>query len=52
MMLTNGPGGITGNLLFQSPFLEQLAKSCLGGRRATNISPTDKKDMHGVLSTS
>jgi len=51
VVLTYGSGGITGNLFLKSALLEQLAKSCLGGRRATNVSPTDKKDMHALLST-
>ena len=52
VVLSYGSCRITGNFFFKSALLEQLAKSCLGGRRATNVSPTNKKDMHPLVSTS
>ena len=52
VVLSYGSCRITGNFFLKSALLEQLAKSCLGRRRATNVSPANKKDMHPLVSTS
>ena len=46
VMLTDGTGRVTGDRLVKFALLEQLAEGGLGGGRATNVSPTNKKNMH------
>lgn len=43
-MVADGPGGVDGDAIAESGFLDHFAENDLGGRRTADISHADEED--------